>query len=330
MRIGKRMLKTGIAVTLSLAISSLFNLESTFAAVVALIGLKETTQKTFRYSATLIYGSILSMIIGLIIVFLLGNNPLSFGIATIIIIAILVALKLNEGLILSVIVMYHVIENSPKEISDFLSFSIQEFSLIFIGISISLLINIVFPQKHNNYLEKNINELYVTMSDQLILLSEKILNPACNNQVNTSSLIKQRRNIKKLIDKAELSKENILNESKKEYYDSLIDKLVSLKKLLYLLEDMSKETNRLCETYNHSSIISKAFKILSRIQRYPEHTTPSSYKRLSLSLKHLHDEFEKSPLPTSRKEFEDRSALFHLYLSILEYADELFLLKTSN
>lgn len=325
--IGKRILKTGIAVSLALIISSLLNLDSTFAAIVALIGLKETTQKTFRYSLTLIYGSIIALAIGLIIVLLLGNNPLSFGLGTIIIIALLVALRLNEGLILSVIVMYHVLENYPKEISEFLSFSIQELTLIIVGILVSVFVNVILPQKHDNYLEKNIEDLNVKLSDYLMQLADKIANPSCNSAVNISTLPSLKNNINKLIEKAQLSKENTLHENKKEQYDSIITKLTTLNKLIYMLEDMSKETNRLCENYDHSELISKALRVLARIQRFPENTSPSSYKRLSLSLKHLHDEFEWSPLPASRKEFEDRSSLYHLYLDIIEYADELFLLK---
>lgn len=324
--VGKRVLKTGIAVSLSFFISSLFGLESSFSAVVSLIGLKETTQKTFRYGATLIFGSILSLVTGLLIVFLLGSSPLSFGLGTIIMISLLVSLKLSEGLVLSIVVMYHVLDNYPRAIGEFFFFSINELSLILIGISISVAVNILFPQKHNDFLDRTIDNIYKTLSDHLMLLSDNIVNPSCN-AVSPASLEKLRKSIKKLIEKAELSKENILHENKKEHYNALIQKLKTLKKLIYMLEDMSKEANRLCEKRNHSNTISKALRLLSRIQRFPEQTTPSSYQRLFLSLNHLHGKFEESPLPSSRKEFEDRSALYHLYLNIMEYADELFLIK---
>jgi len=323
--IGKRVLKTGLAVTLALIISMLLNIPSTFAAVVALIGLKESTHKTVRYGITLIYGSIIALILGLIILALFGSNPVSFGIGTILIIPLLVWLKLNDGLILSVVVLYHVIDSYALSLEKFFVFSLQEFSLLIIGVSVSVIVNLIFPQHYSDYIEKNLSYFNKYLSNQLNFLADKIANPTCVAS-SFSSLTKQRNNIRALIKHAELSKENSLLPQKKEYYDSLISQLEKQKRLTFIYEDMLKEANRLCETYQHSHTIAKALRILARIQRYPEHTTPSSYKRLSLSLTNLHDEFEKSKLPSNRKEFEDRASLYHIYLDILDYADQLFLL----
>ncbi len=327
--VGKRVIKTGFAVSIALMISSLLGFDSTFAGVVSLIGLKETTKKSFQYGTTLIFGSFIALIIGLGLVHLTGNNPLAFGLGTIVTITLLVTFRLYDGLILSVIVMYHVLENFPTKWHDFFQFTFHEISVILIGIITSVGINFLFPQKHHRYLEKKIEEIYVQLSDHLSQIAKNISDPKRNN-IETALLEKERKSIRKLIEKAEISNENIINEKEKEYYKGLSDKLKILKKLLFMLEDITRETNRLEKNYLHSETIAKAFTILKRIQRFPEQTSASTYKRLFYSLKHLHEEFKDSPLPESRIEFEDRSSLYHLYLHTMEYADELFLIHNQN
>lgn len=325
--IGMRILKTGIAVTMSLVISQLLGIPSSFAGVVALIGVKLTTKKSLHYGSTLLLGSFLSVFLGLIIGIYIGTGPIAFGLSTIIAIAILVAFRLVDGLILAVVVMYHVIEAMPISLEEFWSFSINELVIVFIGIASSVIVNTVAPQKFNQKLENNIDDYYHLLTSFLNGISGTIRKPAISKILSTSDYLIHRSKIRGLIENAEMGKENCLTLHAGQQYDVLIKKLKSLQKLLTIIEEMSLEVKRLSTTNVYSDHVAKTIDLLAKIQHHPEKTTLSTYKRIFVLMDNLKEYFQNSPLPETRQEFVDRSYLHHLFLYTNDYIDTLFLLK---
>ncbi|OEF99870.1 hypothetical protein BHF71_01470 [Vulcanibacillus modesticaldus] len=328
--IGSRILKSGIAVTIALFTSQFFGIDSNFAGVVALIGVKQTTKKSIDYGVTLLLGSILSIFIGILVGFNIGTGPLAFGIATIIAIAAIVTLNLTEGLILAVVVMYHVLAAISTTLDTIWIFSIKELIYVLIGIAISVIINAIAPQKYEHQLEENIKYHYKLFSKHLYEIAEAITNPSSSKTPNKNNILNHRIMLKQMLNQAEIGRENCLHSLSKDKYELYIYKLKSLQKLLALLTDISSETDRLSDSYIYSEKVAKMFKILAKIQLNPETTTSSSYKRVFNSIDDLNKYFQDSPLPETRREFEDRSLLYHLFLYVNDYLELLFLLKKTD
>jgi len=326
-RIGTRILKTGAAVTLALLFVQLLGLESSFAGVVALIGIKPTTKKSLTYASTLLLGSILSIVIGILIGMYLGSGPISFGIATIVAISTLVAFRLTEGLILAVVVMYHVLEAFPMSINHVWSFSFQEILIVLIGIAASLITNMVAPQKFNQELQQSILDYYQLFYQYLTEITHTIRKPAISKLLRSNDYHYHRQKLRQLIQQAELSKENSLTAKEQNQYDQYMDKLKRLQKLLTMIEDMSIELNRISNHYIYSEQVAKALDLTAKIQENPEKTTLSTYKSIFVLMDQLREYFNQSPLPESRQEFIDRSSLHHIFLYTNDYIDVLFLLR---
>lgn len=324
--LGTRILKTGFAVTLALLLTQLLDIESSFAGVVALIGMKQTTKKSLHYGSTLLLGSIISIALGLLFGMYIGTGPVAFGLSTVIGIAILVAFTLTEGLILAIVVMYHVLEAFPisDEIWTFLS---REIIIVFIGIVVSVAINIIAPQRFNKQIQENIQSYYHLFHDYLNQITEAIRTPSIARIIGREDFMNHRLKLRQLIQNAEISKENCLTAKGQKQYDQLIYQIKLLQKLLTIIEDMSIELKRISGTYIYSEQVAKAIDLLAKIQYDPEKTTLSSYKRIFVSLDHLRQYFNQSPLPESRQEFVDRSSLHHLFLYTNDYIDVLFLLR---
>jgi len=323
------MLKTGIAVAAALIFSKAIGIESTFAGVVALIGLKQTTKKTVHYGTTLLFGSILSILIGVVVGNYLGVGPLAFGVGTIIAIAVLVPLRLSEGLILSIVVMYHVLEAIPISLSKFVSFSLNELLIVFIGIVASIIVNIAAPQKFDHQLESSITNSYQAFEQYLSDLANYIRNPQIKKKDN-KGYQKLNKELKSLIVKAKLGRENCLHHERFEQHEHYIAKLRLLQKSFSVLDQITTEVSLLSNTNIHTENVAKALDLLAKIQLAPEHATLSTYKRMYTILDNLEEHFEASPLPQTREEFVDRSALYHIFIYSKEYLDLLHALRQQD
>ncbi|TCS82097.1 aromatic acid exporter family protein [Tepidibacillus fermentans] len=321
--IGTRMLKTGIGVSFALLVSQLLQLNSTFAGVVTLIGMKETTKKSVQYGFTLFVGSILSLITGFIIENSVGVGPLTFGLGTILIIAILVAFHLIDGLILSVIVMYHTFDAFPMDFYEFLSFSARELLILTIGILVSIIVNLVAPQKYDSQLKEEIDHYYSVLSEYLFSIAKWIQKPTKEFPFSLNEIHQQRKFVKKLIEKAEIGMENYLLSSNKIQYEAFIVELKTIQKLISIIEDMIIEVKRISATRLQTYPVAQALELVAKIQLNPEKTTLSTYQRTKRVLDHLEEYFKSSPLPETRGEFVDRSSLHHLFLYLQDYLDVL-------
>ncbi|MFV9510358.1 aromatic acid exporter family protein [Tepidibacillus sp. LV47] len=328
--IGPRILKTGIGVTFALIVSQLLHLNTTFTGVVTLIGMKETIKKTVQYGSTLFAGSILSLIVGFILGTSLGVSPLIFGLGTILIIAILVAFRLVDGLILSVIVMYHVFDAFPMDFYQFVSFSFRELLILIIGILSSIIVNLLAPQKYDQQLKEEIDHYYSILSEYLLSIAKWIKNPEKELPLSLHEFYQHQKDIKRLIKKAEIGIENCFSANSKIQYESYIMKFKAIQKLISIIEDMMLEMKRISGTHLQTYPVSRAMELLAKIQQHPEETTYSTYQRTKVVLNHLNEYFELSPLPETRSEFIDRSSLHHLFLSIYDYLEILTLLHSEK
>lgn len=151
MRLGARIFKTGLAVTLALYAAIWLGFDKpAFAGLAAFFAVQPSVHK----SITLIWDQVQANVIsaGLAIIFVLafGHEPFVVGVVVLLVIAI--HLKLNkEAIIPLAVVTAVIIMGNPAE--DFIPFALNRFLLIMIGVVSAFVVNMIFlPPKHENLL----------------------------------------------------------------------------------------------------------------------------------------------------------------------------------
>ena len=324
-KIGKRIIKTGIAVSLSIGLAQLFGFTTTFSGVVALIAMKETSKRTVRYGVTLFLGSLLSVFIGLLLGLLLGKSFIAFGVGTILALSLIVGLRLTDGIILATIVVYHVLDAMPITGKEFISFSLKEVAVIGIGIVVSVFVNLIAPQRYDSQIKMNTEDFNHRFASFLQRMAASVTNPELKSIPSQDEYYECRKRIKILLDQAEISKENVLLGEDHSTYDQYIARLKLYKKLIALLEEITFQVGHLQSTHTHSQSIANSLLQLSKMQHDPNSNTIESFEEMYELLNRLDDRYANSAMPETREEFVDRAHLYHIFLYVREYADSLFL-----
>ncbi len=151
MKLGARILKTGIAIVLSLYLAQLLHSPSpVFAAIAAIFAIQPTIYRSYLTIIEQIQGNIIGALIAVIFVLLLGNHFIVIGIAAIIVILINLKLKLEKNIGLSLVTLISIMETQG---GSFIQFAGIRFSTIMIGVFSAFIVNLVFmPPKYENKL----------------------------------------------------------------------------------------------------------------------------------------------------------------------------------
>jgi uncharacterized membrane protein YgaE (UPF0421/DUF939 family) len=164
MKLGARMLKTGLAVAIALYAATLLGFPSIiFAGIAAVFAIQPSIYRSFQTILEQLQGNIIGVSIASIIVFTLGNDPFVIGFATILVIGVCMYIKMSEGTIsLAIVAVIAVMESTQL---NFLSFALTRFSSLTLGIFSAFLVNLLFlPPKYETKLFHRIDR---TTSDIL-------------------------------------------------------------------------------------------------------------------------------------------------------------------
>jgi len=97
MKLGARILKTGVAISMALFLASLLELPSpVFAGVAAIFAIQPSIYRSYLTLLDQIYGNLIGASIAVIFVLTLGSNYLTIGLAAILAIVIMLKLKLEN------------------------------------------------------------------------------------------------------------------------------------------------------------------------------------------------------------------------------------------
>lgn len=230
--IGKRTVKTGIAVAITLFISNLLNIESPFfAAIASIIAMESSIHGSLergksRMLATLI-GAVTAIIFAYFVPF--SHNPILIGIGIIIISFICVNLGFANSLQLAGIVFISIVINQSEGNRFFYAF--HRTIDTFLGLTIGTLVNyFLFPHKIAEKVEHSFENMYYQLKYLLRLI-------VWNKEVD---LDVHRTDIEALEKEYKLFKDDIRYTEEKMSFDFNLDSVFEL------FED----------TYNHLSILS--------------------------------------------------------------------------
>lgn len=147
MKLGARIFKTGLAITLSLYVAIFLDLNPPmFAALAATFAIQPSIYKSYQTILEQIQANVISAVIAIVFVLAFGHHPFVVGVAVIVVIAIILKLKTESIIPLATVTVISIME-SPTD--NFIMFATTRFILIMIGVLSAFIVNMVFlPPKH--------------------------------------------------------------------------------------------------------------------------------------------------------------------------------------
>lgn len=154
MKIGARIVKTGVAVATAIYLCKLLKVEpSTFAAISALLNVQPSVHQSLKKALEQVLVHIIGVGLAFSLGYFLGANPLSIGLGTIILIWLLLTLNLSAGITMGVVALVFILASAPRE---FVPHAVSRSAAIFIGLGVGLAINPLLapPRYKDKFLAK--------------------------------------------------------------------------------------------------------------------------------------------------------------------------------
>lgn len=162
-KLGMRTIKTGMGIYLALLICNLLKLESgTLAAITVVIGMQPSLMGSIKNIKNQILATTIGCIVAVVISYYFYGNIIMLAVAAVIAIWACVRLGWQDTITLVVITIL-LVGDAPE--GDFLSVVQYRITMIFIGLSVAFLLNLIIPPRHTSRLIKKLDELRLTFED---------------------------------------------------------------------------------------------------------------------------------------------------------------------
>mgnify|MGYP001129308269 CR=1 FL=1 len=303
-KIGYRTAKTALGIAVSILIAEWIGLHNAASAgIIAILCIQNTKQQSLKASWTRLVAGMLALLYSGVFFELLSYHAVVIGLILIVFIPTTVALKVQEGIVSSTVLILHMY--AAKEISA--AIVLNEMVLIMIGVGVALVLNSYMPSVENDL---------VKMQQQTEQLFERVF----------KEIISYLRTNEHNWDGKELTETaDLLKRAKSLAYKDVQNHFTRHDSLFYQYFTMREKQFEIIERLI-SVVISishrpeQAEMIASFMEEIKENIHPGNTAKLHLShLNDLKQEFEEMPLPKTREEFEARAALLQFIREMERY-----------
>jgi uncharacterized membrane protein YgaE (UPF0421/DUF939 family) len=261
--IGPRMVKTGLAVALTLLITDFFNLDlEIVAAIAAVLAMQPSIMRSYTYIKEVVITNGIGIIFALIGYFLLGSHPLSVGAVVIISIAINIKLGLNKTVSLTVLTIITMMLGGEDGVS--FIYIVERLSLVTIGVLAAFTINaLVMPPDHKKILFNMIKKA----SDRTNFLMRVI----SNKTLSIPQMKVEDREVEKLINEAKSYYEIISDERNRLFIRKRLSFFRSIIIYKHMIQVLSKKHTLIRQLEKNMNVVemmpsNKAYLIKKLVQ----------------------------------------------------------------
>ena len=308
MKIKKKLLyalKVAMAAIVAIVLAGLLKLQfSVSAGIVAILSVAFTKKETFKTAINRFIAFIAALCISAVCFYFVGFNNYGFFVYLIIFSIICQFMGWNSAMAMDSVLVSHFISFGQMNLDTI----INECLLFIIGVGIGIFVNI-FLRQDIDYMENMRKETDELIKLALHRMSIRILNPdmegydgSCFNKLNDT------------VAKAmAIAHENYMNQiSKKETQD--MKYIAMRKRQCDVLYEMYKHLSKIDTVVISAEILAGFFEHVSVNYAYDNTVNElfEEYKKLDFQMKEM-------PLPTKRKEFEDRARLFAVMRGMEEF-----------
>ncbi|WP_456276709.1 aromatic acid exporter family protein [Bacillus sp. AK128] len=334
MKIGARILKTGIAVALSLYIAHLLELPSpSFAGIAAAFAIQPSIYRSYQSVIDQFQANIIGAFFAILFTLLFTHSPLIIGFTVMIVIGITLKLKLESTIPLAVVTIIAIMESPPDQ---FIEFGLIRFGTVILGVMSAFLVNLVFfPPKYEA-------KLYF----QVVDATEEIIKWIRINTRNASGHIELKEEIDKMKDRLtkldqlfSFYKEERSRFEKKGRKYAKSRKLVLFRQMLLTTDQAFETLKRLHRLENEIHCMPKEFQELLRTEldtlssaheqlllqfvgKIKSHI-PVMEEKVSFHQSDLLQDYIKQYHSQNQEQLQEAMQLFPLVSMVLEYRSHL-------
>lgn len=158
MKLGARVLKTGVAIVFALFLAQILDVPSpVFAAIAAVFAIQPSIYRSYLTILEQMQGNFIGATIAVLFGLLFGHHIVAVGMAAIIVLGLMMKLKLEKSISLALVTVIAIME-VPGD--DFIMFGLIRFGTIMLGVFAAFVVNLVFlPPKYEVKLFKKINSI---------------------------------------------------------------------------------------------------------------------------------------------------------------------------
>lgn len=303
---GFRVIKTALAVVISILISQWLGLLSPLSSgLLAILGVDVTKKRGVRTSLQRIAASLLGLFLAALLFWILGFEVWVIGLFILLLIPVLSRLELKEGVVTGCVVMFHLF--SAQSVQPSLLWN--EVCLLVVGLGTATLINVIYMPKEDKRLLVLKDRLEHCFSVIFLEIAGHLRD--MNHVWSGSELLEAHDLVERGAQAAQRSAENRLWFGVSEAWPGYIG---MRKQQLESIDRMIPLVAQVYQTLPHGELLASVFEELSEDVKVEYYTG-----RAEQDLVELEARFKHMALPGSREEFEVRSALLQLLTELKHY-----------
>ncbi|WHY55018.1 aromatic acid exporter family protein [Peribacillus simplex] len=303
-KIGYRTIKTALGATLAIIIAQMLNLEYFSAAgIIAILCIQVTKKKSVYASWHRFLACLIAMAYASLFFHFIAFHPLMIGLILLIFIPTTVALKINEGIVTSSVIIMHLY--GAGDIT--FSLLINETILIAVGVGVALVMNLYMP----------------SVDDKLLAYQESI---ETNFSAILMGIVRYLRDNDHTWDGKEITDTaNLLNQAKSLAFRDVENHFLREEDLYYHYFKMREKQFEIIERIlplvtNIPLVVKQSGIVADYIEDLAENVHPQNTAILYLKkLEEMEIHFRGMALPQTREEFESRAALLQLMKEMERY-----------
>ncbi|MFJ7510095.1 aromatic acid exporter family protein [Peribacillus simplex] len=303
-KIGYRTIKTALGATLAIIIAQMLNLEYFSAAgIIAILCIQVTKKKSVYASWHRFLACLIAMAYASLLFQFIAFHPLIIGLILLIFIPTTVALKINEGIVTSSVIIMHLYGEGDIT----LSLLINETILIAVGVGVALVMNLYMP----------------SVDDKLLAYQESI---ETNFSAILMGIVRYLRDNDHTWDGKEITETaNLLNQAKSLAFRDVENHFLREEDLYYHYFKMREKQFEIIERIlplvtNIPLVVKQSGIVADFIEDLAENVHPQNTAILYLKkLEEMEIHFRGMALPQTREEFESRAALLQLMKEMERY-----------
>ncbi|TKH07263.1 aromatic acid exporter family protein [Peribacillus simplex] len=303
-KIGYRTIKTALGATLAIIIAQMLNLEYFSAAgIIAILCIQVTKKKSVYASWHRLLACLIAMAYASLLFQFIAFHPLVIGLILLIFIPTTVALKINEGIVTSSVIIMHLYGSGDITFS----LLINETILIAVGVGVALVMNLYMP----------------SVDDKLLAYQESI---ESNFSAILMGIVRYLRDNDHTWDGKEITETaNLLNQAKSLAFRDVENHFLREEDLYYHYFKMREKQFEIIERIlplvtNIPLVVKQSGIVADFIEDLAENVHPQNTAILYLKkLEEMEIHFRGMALPQTREEFESRAALLQLMKEMERY-----------
>lgn len=316
--VGGRIIKTSLAVGLSIFIVQSLGIERvSLAAIVAVVTVQRTFYRSLVQSAARMGSVLVGALLGTVFGLLLGATPISFGLVTMAVILVCLQLNWQDNIVVTAVVAIGIVSSQAGNL---LIYSLYQSLSALIGAVVALSINMLFAPAYQMDVQQKLEEIEESLRELINCVSQEMLHPDHHADDFPERIHELQEKIKVGLAVSKLFREeqrfNLHKETQADRYreafrlfDSQSERLLEIHKL----------ARRMVMEVPQAVPIARLLQTVGKAQKRQLRGENMHIQLIDRAITDLELNFEHMELPITRAEFITRSSLVHMFREVKQY-----------